>query len=130
MCQLTQQDVLDFEQSQIALKNAKALELKMRKKIINHFRYGKNVEGVQHKSIDGLDIDILITLKLSCKLDKDGAETIYTDLNESEKECIDYVPTLNLKKYKELSENGSLGKLVNIVTEKPGLASVALKYEE
>lgn len=127
---LTTQDVLDFEQAQIALTKAKKTELELRKKVINHFRYGSNVEGVQHKSIEGLEIDILITLGLTRKLDSDALDTIWSDLNQEQRDCINYNPSLDLKAYKELLKDGSQGELMNVITETPKLATVKLKYEE
>ena len=127
---LTAQDVLDFEQAQIALIKAKSVEIELRKKIINHFRYGSNLEGVQHKSIEGLEMDIVVTLKLGRTLDKDALKTIWADLSEEQRDTIEYKPSLDLKAYKQLLTNDAAGELINVVTEKPGLASVTLKYEE
>ena len=127
---LTTQDVLNFEQAQKALSKAKREELALRKKIINHYRYGDAMEGVQHKSIEGLDLDIAITLKLGRTLDKDALDTIWSDLTESQREAIQYKPSLDLKAYKLLIENGEAGELMNAITEKPALASVVLKFED
>ena len=127
---LTTQDVLDFEQAQKALAKAKREELILRKKIISHYRYGDAMEGVQHKTIEGLDLDISITLKLGRTLDKDALDTIWSDLTEMQREAIQYKPSLDLKAYKLLIENGEAGELMNAVTEKPGLATVVLKFED
>ena len=127
---LTTQDVLDFEQSQIALRKAKSNELIGRKKVINHFRYGDNVEGVQHKSINDLDMDIAITLKLNRKLDADALDVVWSDLTQEQRDCIKYKPSLDVTAYKKLLDEGDVGELINLIEEKPGLATVALKYEE
>ena len=127
---LTTQDVLDFEQAQKALAKAKREELILRKKIISHYRYGDAMEGVQHKTIEGLDLDISITLKLGRTLDKDALDTIWSDLTEMQREAIQYKPSLDLKAYKLLIKNGEAGELMNAVTEEPGLATVVLKFED
>ena len=127
---LTTQDILDFEQAQIALAKAKKAELELRKKIYNHFRYNGKVEGVQHKSLDGLEIDIAITLKLGRKLDTDVLDTIWSDLNQLQRDAIQYKPSLDLKAYKGLLADGEQGELMNVVTETPGLPTIKLNYVE
>lgn len=129
MSKLTQSDLLLFEKLQQDLKKIKTKELEVRKKIINHFRYNK-VEGVQHKSIGDSDIDIAITLKLTRTLDEDALDALWSELSRDQRACITYVPRLNLKMYKDLLKNGEQGELMNIITEKPALASVELKYDE
>ena len=130
MGKLTQQDVLDFAEAQGTLAKAKKVELELRKKIISHFRYGDKLEGVQHKSLDGLDMDILVTLKLTRSLDTDALDALWSELTEDQRACVEYKPSLNLKNYRALLLNGDEGELINIVTEKPALPSVVLKYEE
>ena len=127
---LTTEDVLDFEQAQKALAKSKREELVLRKKIVSHYRYGDAMEGVQHKTIEGLDLDIAITLKLGRTLDKDALDTNWSDLTQEQRDCIEYKPSLNVKAYKLLVENGEAGELMNAVTEKPGLATVVLKFED
>ena len=130
MCKLTQKDIYDFDDAVRGLAKAKRIELELRKKIINHFRYNGSVEGVQHKSFEGVDADIAITLKLSRTLDKDALKTLWVDLTEEQKEAIEYKPSLHVKIYKELVENDDAGELLNMVIEKPALATIKLKFED
>ena len=119
MCKLTQKDIYDFDDAVRNLAKAKKIELELRKKIINHFRYNGSVEGVQHKSFEGIEADIAITLKLNRTLDKDALQTLWVDLTEGQREVIEYKPSLNVKGYKELIENDTAGELLNVVIEKP-----------
>jgi len=123
------QDVLDYEQAVIALKEAKKTELDLRNKIIGAFRYTKS-EGVEHKSVDGLDIDICITLGLSRSIDKNGLEYIWENLDDQQKDCVEFNPKLSVSKYKQLVEDDEAGELINVITEKPSQATVKLKYDQ
>ena len=129
MTTLMQQDLLDFEAAQVNLKKAKEIELELRKKVINHFRYGSAVEGIQHKSLEGVEIDIAITLKLNRKANKDALDAIWYKLSDEQKACIKFVPEVKVKEYKALAKENELGELVHAITETPGLASVKLKFE-
>jgi len=127
---LIAQDILDFDKAQRNLTKAKKVELELRTKIINHFRYNGSVEGVQHKSIDGLEIDIAITLGLTRSIDADALDALWVDLDPEQKSAIVQKPSLVLKKYKELVDSDDAGELLNIITEKPKLATVKLKFED
>lgn len=130
MGKLTQKDLLLLDELKGELKRIKDEELACRLKIINHFRYGNNVEGVQHKSIDDSDIDICVTLKLNRTLDQDAIETLWSDFDDAQRDCIKIVYELKAGPYKKLVKAKGAGKLPKCVIEKPGLASVELKYEE
>ena len=130
MSALTREDLIDFEKAQVDLAKAKKTELALRKKIIGHFRYGDKTEGVVHKSVAGLDIDIAITLKMGRKLDKDALDAVWPDLTESQREAIPYKPSLDLKAYKTLVDGDEEGELINVVIETPALASIKLKFED
>jgi hypothetical protein len=130
MSKLNADDVMMIEVLQEELKEVKQREYELRNKIVNHFRYGSNVEGVQHKSLEGLDIDIIITLKLNRKANSDALDTIWADLTQDQRDCIKYTPEVKVGPYKKLVEAGEAGELVNCITETPGLASVSLKYDE
>lgn len=129
MAKLTQDELLEFEHLQTELKIVKKKEIELRNKIIKHFRYGDKVEGVQHKSLEGVDIDIAVTLKLSRSLDADGLDMIWSDLTEEQRDAITYKPSLDVKKFKQMVENDTAGELINVVIEKPAQATVALKFE-
>ena len=129
MSKLTQQDLLRYEAIQTDLKKLKKEELALRNKIIKSFRYGDQLEGVCHKSVEGLDIDIAITLKLTRSIDSDGLDMIWSDLDDEQRAVISYSPKLDLKAYKALVENDAAGELINVVTEKPAQGTVALKFD-
>jgi len=130
MTKLTQQDLLLLEEYKQDLKELKEKEFGLRKKIINHFRYGDKHEGVVHKSIDDSDFDICITLKLNRTLDDDAVETLWSEFTDEQRECIKISYEVKVGPYKKLLAEKKAGKLVKCVTEKPGLASVELRYDE
>jgi len=130
MSKLIQKDIYDFDDAVRALSKAKRIELDLRKKIINFFRYNGSVEGVQHKSLEGVEADIAITLKLGRSLDKDALDTLWSDMTQAQKDCIVYKPSLDVTAYKKLVEAGEAGDLLDIVIEKPGLATIKLKFED
>jgi hypothetical protein len=126
---LVAQDVLDYEVAVGALAKAKKVEIELRNKIVGAFRYTKS-EGVEHKSVEGLDIDIAITLGLNRKVDQNALEAIWDTLNESQQEAIKWKAEVVSSKFKKLVEDEEIGELLNLITEKPSQASVKLKYEE
>jgi len=126
---LVAQDVLDYEVAVTNLAKAKKTEIDLRNKIIGAFRYQKS-EGVEHKSVEGLDIDIAITLGLRRTIDKDGLEAIWKDLDAQQKDTIEFTPKLTVSKFKKLVEDDEEGLLSSVITEKPSQASVKLKYEQ
>lgn len=125
---LVAQDVLDYEKAVIDLASAKKTEIDLRNKIIGAFRYTKS-EGVEHKSVDGLDIDIVVTLGLSRKLDENGLDAIWDILTEQQQEAVKYTPKVVNGKFKKLVENDEVGELIKVITEKPSQATVKLKFE-
>ena len=126
---LVAQDVLDYEAAVVALKEAKKLEGELRNKIIGAFRYTKT-EGVEHKSVDGLDIDIAITLGMGRTIDVTMLEKVWEDLDAEQQAAIEYKPKLVGKAYKDLVASGDAGKLVKAIIEKPSQATVKLKFDE
>ena len=126
---LVAQDVLNYEKAVEDLKKAKKTEIDLRNKIIGAFRYTKS-EGVEHKSVDGLDIDIVITLGLGRSIDKDGLEHIWSGLDEQQKSVVSFPPKLSVSDYKTLVEDDEAGELINVITEKPSQATVKLKYDK
>jgi len=126
---LVAQDLLDYEKAVGDLREAKKTEIDLRNKIIGAFRYKKS-EGVEHKSVEGLDIDIAITLGLNRKVDQDALEAIWKDLNPDQQEAIKWEAKVVNGKFKKLVEEGEIGELLNLITEKPSQASVKLKFEQ
>ena len=126
---LVAQDVLDYEVAVYNLASAKTKEIDLRNKIIGAFRYDKS-EGVVHKSVDGLDIDIAITLGLGRKVDQVALEAIWDDLNPDQQEVIKWSASVVNGKFKELVKEDEIGELLNLITEKPSQATVKLKYEQ
>lgn len=126
---LVAQDVLDYEAAVVALKDAKKTEIELRAKIIGAFRYTKT-EGVEHKSVDGLDIDIAITLGMGRTIDVTMLEKVWESLTTEQQEAIEYKPKLIGSTFKQLVADGDAGKLVKVVIEKPSQATVKLKFDE
>jgi len=126
---LVAQDVLDYEVAVLALASAKTKEIDLRNKIIGAFRYDKS-EGVVHKSVDGLDIDIAITLGLGRKVDQEALEAIWDTLNPLQQEAIKWEAKVVNGKFKKLVEEDEIVELLNLITEKPSQASVKLKFEQ
>jgi len=126
---LVAQDVLDYEVAVANLSAAKTKEIDLRNKIIGAFRYDKS-EGVVHKSVEGLDIDIAITLGLKRKIDQEALESIWDDLNPLQQEAVKWSASVVNGKFKKLVEDEEIGELLNLITETPSQASVKLKYEK
>lgn len=126
---LIAQDILDYEIAVINLAEAKKEEITLRNNIISAFKYD-TVEGVQHKTVEGLDIDISITLALTRTLDEEDLDKIWPELTVEQKEVITYKPKLSAGKFKKLVLEGTAGLLSTVVTEKPSQATVKLKFDE
>ena len=125
---LNLEDLLEFERLTEDLKKIKADELALRNKIIKAFRY-KKTEGIEHKSIEGAEIDIGVTLKMNRKIDSDGLDMIWSDLTDEQRDAVEYVPKLKESVYKKLVKEDLAGELMNVVIETPGQASVKLKFD-
>lgn len=125
---LNLEDLLEFERLTEDLKKIKADELALRNKIIKAFRY-KKTEGIEHKSIEGAEIDIGVTLKMNRKIDSDGLDMIWSDLTDEQRDAVEYVPKLKESVYKKLVKEDLAGELMNVVIETPGQASVELKFD-
>jgi len=130
MGKLSQSDLILFDEYKEDLKILKQKEIELRNKIINHFRYGDNMEGVQHKSIEGSDADICVTLKLNRPLDQDAIETLWSDFDDEQRSCIKISYELKVGPYKKLANAKQAGRLAGCIIEKPGQASLELKYTE
>jgi len=125
---LIAQDVLDYEKAVSDLATAKKTEIDLRNKIIGAFRYD-NVEGTHHKTVDGLDIDIVIKLGLGRKIDQPALEAIWDELNEEQQSIIKWKAEIIVTNFKELVEEDGIGELLNLITEKPSQPTVKLKFE-
>jgi hypothetical protein len=106
------------------LKEVKRKEMALRNEIIKSYRFD-SAEGVQHRMVE--DYDVSITLKLNRSIDTDALDTMWHDLTDAEKACFEFVPKLDTKAYKALMATGEPNRLYNIVTEKPGQASLSVK---
>lgn len=128
MSKLTQDELIEFEKVKEELKLVKVRELLLRNLIYKSFRYDK-VEGVVHKSIDDSDIDIAITLNLNRNVDKIALNSLWPKLDQKEKDCFKFTPEVIVSKFKALKESGGAARVISVITEKPGLPSVVLKFE-
>ena len=128
---LTICDLVAFTKLQSGLKQFKKDEMSLRNKIIKHFRYTKS-EGIVHKILDedGESVKVDVSLKLTRTLDKDWLQDNWDSLTNDEQACIEYKPSLNTTKFKELVEDGKANKILEAVTEKPAQASVVVIFED
>lgn len=99
------------------LKIAKAVELKLRKKICEKI-LGDKIEGAVTELAHYKRFKVTATAKLNRSIDRSVLEAIWEDLTDDEKECVDYKPSLKLAEYKKIEQTG--GKLLDAVTVKPG----------
>jgi len=126
---ISAQDLLKYEQIAIELKNIKKEELVLRNKIVKAFSYEK-IEGVEKKSIEGGDIEIQVKLVLNRKIDPDILGEVWEELTERQQDIIKFKPEISVSKYKKLLEEEGIGKLTEAITEKPGQASIKLKFKD
>lgn len=128
---VTKELILTYQGASDTLKKAKALELKLRNEIIKSFRY-KKFEGVENKEFtsDDLNVKISVGLKLNRSIDKDAVETLWSELNEEERGVFKHDPSLIVAEYKKLFEAGGADRLMNMITEKPGQATIELTFVE
>ncbi len=112
--------IREWQAAESALKEAKALELKLRKRVIE-----KNPGdlGTSHYPA-GKDHEIVITRGVTLSTDKEYLEMIWDELTEEERECIDYKPSVIKKKYTELPEDSYLREAVTV---RPSLPTVKIK---
>lgn len=71
---------------------------------------------------------VTVTARLTRTIDRPVLEAIWDELTDTEKECIDYKPSLVLANYRSIEESG--GKLMEAVTVKPAQASLKVLVEE
>lgn len=107
------------------LKRMKGEELALRLEICKDV-LGDKLEGTQNEFADNHRFKITATAKLNRTIDRSVLETIWEDLTDEERQCIDYKPSLVLGNYRQIEEEG--GKLIDAVTVKP--ATPTLKIVE
>ena len=105
------------------LRRIKGAELKLRKKICEDVLEEK-LEGAKTENVIKGKYKLTATAKLNRTVDRSLLEAIWEDLSDTEKECIDYKPSLKLVNYKKVEELG--GKLLDAVTVKPGTPSLKI----
>jgi len=114
----------EWLEASAALKKAKKVELELRNSICAD-RLKDRLEGAKTTVEDGFKITA--TARLNRSVDRAILETIWDDLTDREKECVDYKPSLVLKNYKLVEAEG--GKLLEAVTVKPAQASLKIVEE-
>ena len=126
---LSLKEIQEYLRVKAEFTKYKGLELKERNKIIGSFRYD-NKEGVNHKTIDEADVDIAVTTKINRSIDKAALDTVWNELSDAEKECFNFKPELNKKAFHALIDAGEADRVMSLITEKEGQASVAIKFAE
>jgi len=108
------------------LKDVKASELKLRNSIIKSEHQTK-LEGTQNFMHPRLGVKAVIVYGLNRKIDEAVLDTIWTDLSQAEKDVINYKPSVNVKKYKELEDAFPDSELFSAITEVASQASLDIK---
>jgi len=109
------------------LRRIKGEEMALRLEICKDILEDK-VEGTLTEMVDDRRYKVSATAKLIRSLDRSVLETIWDDLSDEERECIDYKPTLVLSNYRTIEEEG--GKLVEAITVKPGTPTLKITEVE
>lgn len=107
------------------LKAAKKKELELRMAICAHVLSDK-LEGARTFRDHGFKITA--TAKLNRSIDREVLETIWNDLTDVEKECIEYKPSLKLAQFKKVEQTGGL--LMDAITVKPATPTLTIVEEE
>lgn len=105
------------------LNTAKKQESELRLSICEEILDGK-VKGSK-KSTIGRFI-LTATAKLNEKVDEDLLDTIWEDLADEEKECIEYKPSIKAKEFHKLKDSMLLHRAID---SKPGMPALAIKGE-
>lgn len=104
------------------LRTLKRKELKLR----NELCVTDKLEGSTTTHPNGYKVTV--TARLTRSIDRPVLEAIWDTLSDTEKECIDYKPSLILSNYRAIEETG--GALMDAVTVKPAQASLKVLLEE
>lgn len=113
----------DLIEAQAKLKFWKAKELTIRNEILEEMA-GPKDEGAVSKTVDGLKITA--TYKMTRNVDEAVLDSIIDKLTDEELECVKFKPTVVLKNYRKLEDEGK-SKLLDAVILKPSQGSVSIK---
>lgn len=113
----------DLIEAQAKLKFWKAKELTIRNEILEEMA-GPKDEGAVSKTVDGLKITA--TYKMTRNVDEAVLDSIIDKLTDEELECVKFKPTVILKNYRKLEDEGK-SKLLDAVILKPSQGSVSIK---
>lgn len=114
----------EWNQAAYDLKEAKKRELELRNEICESILKDK-FEGAVTVIDEGFKITA--TAKLTRSVDTTILETIWDELDDAEKECIKYKPSLVASEFKRLENRGQGNKLFEAITVKPAQATLAIK---
>lgn len=117
-------EIRDWINAEARLKDVKATEMRLRKKICDHVLQNTD-KGTVSLEIFGWKLSA--TAKINVSLDSERLQAIIPDLSPSELEAINWKPSLIVKAYKLLPE---ATKLNEAVTEKAGTPSLKIKVLE
>ncbi len=105
------------------LKQAKELEMKLRKEICAHIFEGK--EGKFKKDFEIGEYELQANSNTTLKIDEGIFGATYPDMAEEEKNCIKYKPSLIAGKFNKLESEGLLHMCIEEVPAAPTLKIIS-----
>lgn len=119
----TKEMFMKWKKLQATLKTIKAQEIKLRKDIANEITQQK----VGTTNINRFNYKIKAVQQTRIKVDNEALLSIWSDLNEDEKDCIKWVPEVVKSKYKSLSDKSTIDTVLTTVLSAPTLTVEAIK---
>lgn len=118
------QKLVEWEFAANDLKLAKDHEAKLRLVCVDELIGSRDVyEGSDKTTFDSFIA--VLTARVNRNVDATALESIWEDLTEEEKACINYKPRLNLAKYRKLPDDSILH---SVITESPGVPTLKLDW--
>lgn len=119
---IDESDLKQWQKLQATLKQVRVKEMRLRKMIAEAVVKMLGVpfeSGTCHQMIG--QSQATVSVSLSYNLDKGMLLAIQTNLSEEEKDCIEWKPALDVKKYKKLKEQRgeTMFPLMQAITIKP-----------
>ena len=103
------------------LRTLKEIEMNLRLDICDELGLDASTVGTHNMEYPGQGLKVKMIKKVTHKLDKEMIANIYDDLSEEERECISFVPTLSVAKYKKAGGSDLLDTAILIVPATPAL---------
>ncbi len=118
------QKVTEWVKQSTQLKELKESEMRLRKEICAHM-FGDRKGKFNVEELIG-NFKLKASSNIDAKLDEDMLDAMYDDLNDQEKACIRYKPSLKAAEVKLLPEDSDI---FTCITVKPAAPTLEIKAE-